>query len=167
MYAQGRDWVRALTIESGNIKIKKVISLPLLLLISFPRHLRSHTAQPYSKGSECSSPSMPPIRSTTTPGPGELEPKQSPPSSPINQHSNDNDANSSNDEPFSPQLRDYQQKAVDAFMEGRERGLTRIGLSAPTGAGIQGRRRLWWSTVRSWLNRRMRRSSTCLKKGFR
>jgi superfamily II DNA or RNA helicase len=78
---------------------------------------------------------MPPIRSTTTRGPAGLEPKQSPPSSPTNQHSNDADVDPSLDEPFSPELREYQQKAVDAFMEARGRGLTRIGLSAPTGAG--------------------------------
>jgi ATP-dependent helicase IRC3 len=78
---------------------------------------------------------MPPIRSTTTLGPAELEPKQSPPSSSTNQHSNDADVDPALDEPFSPELREYQQKAVDAFMEARERGLTRIGLSAPTGAG--------------------------------
>jgi ATP-dependent helicase IRC3 len=50
-------------------------------------------------------------------------------------HSSGSDIYSTSDEQLAPELRDYQQKAVDAFMKGRERGLTRIGLSAPTGAG--------------------------------
>ena len=60
--------------------------------------------------------------------------KQSPPASPAELIDTDADGDASDYSPI-PQLREYQRKAIDAYQDARSRGVSRIGLSAPTGAG--------------------------------
>jgi len=54
---------------------------------------------------------------------------------PPDAHADSSNIDADDAESSVPSLRDYQQKAVDAYQTARDQGIRRIGLSAPTGAG--------------------------------
>lgn len=54
---------------------------------------------------------------------------------PPDAHADSSNQDADDAESSVPSLRDYQQKAVDAYQAARDQGIRRIGLSAPTGAG--------------------------------